>query len=97
MSFATITTTPTCDDFLILSQDVMNSRQRKKNGSFLTMDRRFWSLFGVAPPVCVELWYHIDASNTIDHKGYWPVHLLWTLYFMKGYDTEEKCCSFWMR
>lgn len=48
--------------------------------------RRFKALFGVDAEVCEVLWDELDNSRTaLGH----PVHLLWPLFFIKVYATEE--------
>jgi hypothetical protein len=49
--------------------------------------RRFKAFFGCSPKVCSIVWDMIknDAPSGSD-----PKHLLWTLVFLKGYETEHK-------
>lgn len=46
-------------------------------------ERVFREHFGVSVKHVIEIWHHI-ASRNIQ-----PVHLLWTLYFLKVYPTES--------
>lgn len=51
-----------------------------------TGDRKYRSLFGVTPFVTDCIWNFLIPS--LDGSAL-PVHLLWTLYFLKFYDTEQ--------
>ena len=46
------------------------------------------SKFGAMPVVCCLLWNRIDPYVTMP-DGVHKKHLLWALYFLKVYDTEE--------
>ena len=54
--------------------------------------RRWASNFGTTPAVCVFLWKEIDPLNSMP-RGAQPKHLLWALYFLKVYPTEEQAVS----
>lgn len=47
----------------------------------------FSSMFGATPHVCQVFWDVIDAELPISCH---PSHLLWDLYFLQPYSTEEK-------
>lgn len=48
--------------------------------------RRFKSLFGVTPLICSIIWNKIRPNIK---NGCSPKHLLWTLMFLRNYNTEE--------
>lgn len=48
--------------------------------------RRYKAMFGVTPNVCHIIWKLIQSRLP---EGNTPTHLLWTLYFLKNYNTEE--------
>lgn len=50
-------------------------------------DRVFRAHFGCCPEVCSILWQRISRERT-DGKAM-PYHLLWTLNFLKAYDSED--------
>ena len=50
--------------------------------------RRFRSWFGVSPEVVAEAWDLLVDSDLLPRKGV-PEHLLWTLYHLKLYTSEE--------
>ena len=86
--FIAIMNVPTCHEFYVLAKDVMGQRRRKTVSS-VVKERRFRSLFGVPPSVCVEIVYRLVELRIINKKGAHAVHLLWTLFFMKRYNTYE--------
>lgn len=45
----------------------------------------FKSFFGVTPIVCSIIWTHLLKSQKLQLK---PIHLLWSLLFLKQYNTE---------
>jgi hypothetical protein len=49
-------------------------------------ERRFKSFFGVSPVVCSICWEQLIDKMPIGSK---PIHLLWTLLFLKRYNSEE--------
>lgn len=48
--------------------------------------RRFTSFFGITPKVCARIWEMIKSSLPAGSK---PTHLLWSLNFLKQYNTEH--------
>lgn len=48
--------------------------------------RRYKAMFGVTPNVCHIIWKLIQPNLP---KGSVPIHLLWALYFLKNYNSEE--------
>jgi hypothetical protein len=56
-----------------------------------TRKRRFKKIFGVSASVCAKLWILLAAHLGRDSR---PVHLLWTLFFLKHYSVEEVNSAF---
>ena len=54
--------------------------------------RRFRSFFGTSKEVVIFLWDLLAAHNLLPDKATIK-HLLWALYFMKVYATENSTCS----
>ena len=57
-----------------------------------TGHRRFREFFGCSPSICSIVWEKLSATNSIPPTGK-PVHLLWTLLFLKRYTTEHVMSS----
>lgn len=53
-------------------------------GSYLIGMRRYKSMFGVSPSICFKIWKLLEIPPSIK-----PIHLLWTLNFLKQYNTEH--------
>ena len=74
------------------------------DGSKKIHDRRFVANFGCLPRTCADLWKRILGSGQIEfmikvgskkrfyvnHPPYKPKHLLWGLYHLKCYPTENQ-------
>lgn len=60
--------------------------KQKQNNSLGIGQRRFRAMFGVSYIHCSIIWTHIYDDLP---GGACPVHLLWTLMFLKCYNTEE--------
>ena len=56
--------------------------------SVSTKQRRWNACFGTSAPVVAQLWDWIDPLNSMP-QGVKHCHLLWALYFLKTYPTEE--------
>ena len=54
--------------------------------SRIVRDRRFRSLFGIAPRVCSRVWSLVGSQLP---KRASPQHLLWALLFLKIYASES--------
>ena len=52
-------------------------------------ERNFRSLFGTIPEVCAAVWNRLVFD---EGSGVRPVHLLWSLMFMKSYAKEALLC-----
>jgi hypothetical protein len=63
-----------------------------KNTGTAMFDRSFRAHFGVSVAVCLQLWLILLESPGCPEKCL-PIHLLWTLYFFKTYNTEEVASS----
>lgn len=48
--------------------------------------RRFKNLYGVSPNICSKIWEMLEFSIPEPCQ---PLHLLWTLNFLKQYNTES--------
>jgi hypothetical protein len=61
------------------------------NTARATRQRRFKKVFGVNALICAKVWDavlpHLPCSAS-------PVHLLWTLYFLRQYGLEEVNAAF---
>jgi len=65
-------------------------------GSHQIRLRRFKAHFGVTPDVAAALWARLAESGWLFFagiRGPKPEHLLWCLFWLKGYPTEELCAS----
>lgn len=52
-------------------------------------DRRFRATFGVSLSVATAIWELVLASYFTFELKISPMHLLWTLYFLKVYPTAD--------
>lgn len=57
-----------------------------------TFLRRFKTHFGVSPAICAIIWNKI--KDNLPSNSFYEIHLLWTLYFLKTYNTEHLNHSF---
>ena len=57
-----------------------------------TLERRFISLFGVTLQICYLLWCMLDVANE-GPEGACVCHLLWTLMFLKTYNTNDNLAA----
>ena len=64
--------------------------RRDYGSSDVTANRRFRSLFGVSPKTCALLWGHLTGIVPSNAK---PVHMMWSLLFLKSYPTEHVLAS----
>ena len=63
----------------------MSLLHRSTVSASLTTKRRFRAYYGVTHTVSYKLWLNLRAQIPENCK---PCHLLWTLNFLKTYDTE---------
>ena len=82
---------PSPADFYLIGKDIQN-RFGQSIGSNKSEDRRFRSYFGCGVEVAVEVWNALVNFAILPDEGQ-ILHLLWALYFMKCYPTEETACA----
>ena len=70
-------------DFITAAKGIVNVAN-----SEVVFERRWLSAFGALPAVCCILWDKIDPFRTLPNGVHFK-HLLWALYFLQVYDTEE--------
>lgn len=70
--------------FLALAQSITHKNPSKAKR---TAVNRFVSTFGSDPYLVAEIWDHLQESRSTPHQ-FRPIHLLWTLSFLKLYNTE---------
>jgi hypothetical protein len=75
----------TAQDFEIISRHISN---RMPSCSVLINARRFKALFGVSASRCAHIWRRLQIDEVLPSKAT-PKHLLWALYFLKVYDSEN--------
>lgn len=71
--------------YMILGSATSNPTTKKHS-------RRFKATFGIPPRLVAQLWQDIAQSGYLNHLGprsLKPIHLLWALCFLKGYNAEE--------
>jgi hypothetical protein len=56
-----------------------------------TRRRRFRSLFGISTTICTKIWSLLICQVRREAR---PIHLLWTLFFLKHYSVEEVNATF---
>ena len=62
---------------------------KSRNSTFV---RRWMGAFGTSPAICCWLWDRLDPVNTMP-SGVQIKHLLWALFFLKVYETEENSAN----
>ena len=82
---------PTPADFYTISKEIQN-RQGESTGSESSEDHRFRAFFGCSAEVAARLWAMLVECLLLPHQGQ-ILHLLWALFFMKCYPTEEPACA----
>jgi hypothetical protein len=78
-------------DFYTIGKEIQNC-QGESTGSESSEDCRFRAFFGCSSEVAVRLWTMLVQCLLLPHKGQ-ILHLLWALFFMKCYPTEEPACA----
>jgi hypothetical protein len=78
-------------DFTALAANLAPILLRSHNVSSTTKLRRYKALFGASPSLCAWVWSALIPSLPGSAS---PIHLLWTLYFLKQYGKEEVNASF---
>jgi hypothetical protein len=74
--------------FLALAQTITNTSHTQ---AWQKARIRFVSTFGSKPSLVSELWNLLEAKNL--PQGFRPIHLLWTLCFLKLYASEATLSS----
>ena len=72
------------NDFIKAAEDIITV-PRTRGSTFV---RRWMGAFGALPVVCCWLWERLDPENTMPSGAVFK-HLLWGLFFLKVYETEE--------
>ena len=57
-----------------------------------TKNRRFVACFGISSRGCRRLWKFLITKNLLPRCGH-PKHLLWMLFFLKQYKSENVICA----
>ena len=70
--------------FLLCSKKILNRKSMNH--------RQFVSHFGVSPRIAALAWNRMISDETLPLGGK-PFHLLWTLCWLKTYQTEAVICS----
>lgn len=73
--------------FVAAAKDIINISKSES-----TFNRRWMGKFGALPIICCLLWDRINPYETMP-DGVHKKHLLWGLYFLKVYDTEENSAT----
>jgi hypothetical protein len=74
--------------FIVCATQIVGPQISHTNGRNV-----FISCFRISPFTCAVTWYLLSTVALIDIKQR-PIHLLWALYFLKNYTTEEVTRSF---
>ena len=75
-------------EFKAIGLILTNCRQETSSVTFI---RRFKSFFGTIPEICSRIWNLLEGHH---HPSSKPKHLLFSLHFLKCYDTEENNAKF---
>ena len=80
----------TANNFLILGLTMQGMSHDEINGKSEKRQLELFSAhFGASPDICVLLWHESTPHDPSGGKMR-PVHLLWALYFLRCYPTEEQ-------
>jgi len=79
-------------DELVHEAHAIQNRGGRRSGTIIMETRRFRSCFGAGKEVVMHLWDLLVEHNLLPCKATIK-HLLWALYFMKVYATENSTCS----
>ena len=83
---------PSVQDVYILAKDIQNRFSNEAFSPEATEDRRFRSFFGCGAAVALIAWQMLNVYELLPDSAM-LVHLLWVLFFMKRYPTEDHACS----
>jgi hypothetical protein len=79
--------------FLTLAQTITKKSPIKARQKAL---HRFVTVFGSKPSLVSVLWTHLEAKTL--PRGFRPIHLLWTMCFVKLYSSQatlSSLCGCW--
>ena len=74
------------DLFFRIGCEIMNRPKMAKNKG--NANQRFCAMFGATPEVCSIAWSLIQSTNNLPKDGQ-REHFLWSLIFLKTYQTED--------
>jgi len=81
------------EQFIILGTDIIRKgKARPEFKSDDVFDRKHLAFFGTTPFICSLLWAMLEPLRKMP-TGVKPVHLLWSLLFMKTCGTEAINCA----
>ena len=81
--------TTNANSFALIARDIFR-KDRYSNKTTKSLHAEICSaLIGTLYVVCSEIWNLIEPKNDATMKDAHPKHLLWTLFFLKCYCTEE--------
>jgi hypothetical protein len=82
-------------DFLRVAYRCSTLREPASGRTTETSYRQFRSLFGCMPKVCSLIWASLGRRQLLPAKAN-PKHLLWMLFFLKVYATENVTSRFFV-
>ena len=81
---------PTPANFYTNNKEIQN-HHAESTGIESSEDCRFFTFVGCSTEVVITLWTNVYCI-LLSHEGQ-ILHLLWALFFMKCYPTEEPACT----
>jgi hypothetical protein len=72
--------------------DMFMNHVTNKYHSSSQLDGYRKAIIGCTCAICAKIWFMMEADANIKHGGK-PIHLLWTLCFLKVYGSEFVTCS----
>ena len=80
--------------FLAIAIDIL-PRLRHDRGSYREKEQLFKAHFGVSPLVTDTMWstYLLPNGLLLRHSNVKKKHLLWSLFFLFSYTSEDVACS----
>ena len=82
---------PTAADFYIIVWELQN-QSGKRIGSNLSEENWFHSFFGASATTALQVWNLLNKFHYLHHEAQ-ILHLLWTLFFMKVYPSQNVACA----
>ena len=83
---------PTVHEIYILGKDIQNRFPDDSLYAGATEDRRFREYFGCGAATTLLAWNMLISFELLPESAM-LLHLLWALFFMKQYLTQESACS----